>query len=414
MTLSDNFEKLSVEADSEFYDSDIIHKIAERKSGNDNYELAHFLSNCDLKSLMSLSTQIRSNIYSDPRIITYSRKVFINLINLCKDSCSYCTYKKDPEDSKAVMLSPSQVLAIAEAGCRMGCTEALIVTGERPETKYPEAKSWLSNLGYRNLSELIADLSEQILRKTGLLPHTNAGTLTKSEMATLKSSNVSLGMMLESSSDRLLGAGAAHENAPSKSPKARLKSLMSAGELNFPITTGLLIGIGERFEEVIDSLLIINEVNKKHGHIQEVIMQNFLPKAGTPMEYVASPSFEYFLRCIASARIILENINIQVPPNLSPNIYSKYLSAGINDWGGISPLTPDYVNPECPWPTIEEIRNVTSENGFVLRGRLPVYPKYIVNPMLNSRFIHPLLKGYIEPLVDNYGLVKKDSINNEY
>ena len=414
MTLSDNLEKVHAQVHPKFQNSDILQKISERKAINNSYELAHFLSTCDLESLLSLSVQMRNHFNPNTKVITFSKKVFINLINLCKDSCSYCTYKKEPRDAEAVMLSPSQVLAIAEAGKKRGCTEALIVTGERPETKYGEAKRWLNNLGHRNLSELIADLSELILKKTGLLPHTNAGSLTKREMYNLKSTNVSLGMMLENSSDRLMGVGAAHENAPSKIPKVRMKSLVSAGEINFPITTGLLIGIGESFEEVIDSLLLINEINNKYGHIQEVIMQNFLPKMGTPMKNYSSPTLEYFLRCIASARIILDNINLQVPPNLSPNIYSKYLYAGINDWGGISPLTPDYVNPECPWPTIQEIAKITSDNGYTLRARLPLYPNYIVNPFLNSRFVHPLLKGYIEPLVDNYGLVKEGSINNEY
>ena len=414
MTLSDNLERVYGRVHSKFQNSDILEKISERKAINDSHELTHFLSTCDLESLLSLSVHIRNHFNPNSKVITFSKKVFINLINLCKDSCAYCTYKKEPTDAGAVMLSPFQVLAIAEAGKKRGCTEALFVTGERPETKYSDAKRWLNNLGHKNLSELIADLSEQILEKTGLLPHTNAGTLTKSEMINLKSTNVSLGMMLENSSERLIGVGSAHENAPSKIPKVRIKSLISAGEINFPITTGLLIGIGESFREVIDSLLLINEINKKYGHIQEVIIQNFLPKVGTPMKYASSPTLEYFLRCIASARIILENINLQVPPNLSPNIYSRYLGAGINDWGGISPLTPDHVNPECPWPTIQEIATVTSHHGYTLRARLPLYPSYIVNPLLNSRYVHPLLKGYIEPLVDNYGLVKEDSINNEY
>jgi 7,8-didemethyl-8-hydroxy-5-deazariboflavin synthase CofG subunit len=414
MTLSENFEKRSRLVNVKYQNSEIKQKISESKYFDNIYELTKFLSNAELRDLMYLSLIARRGFNSNSRIITYSRKVFINLINLCKDSCSYCTYKKEPNDPAAVMLSPSQVLAIAEAGRRAGCTEALIVTGERPESRYPEAKAWLKALGYKNLTDLVADLSEQILSKTGLLPHTNAGSLVKSEMAKLKSTNISLGLMLENSSERLIEVGKAHEKAPSKIPKVRMKSLISAGELNFPTTTGLLIGIGERFDEVINSLLVINEVNKKFGHIQEVIMQNFLPKVGTPMEYYSSPKFSYFLRCIASARIILQNINIQVPPNLSPNIYAKYLDAGINDWGGISPLTPDYVNPECPWPTIKEIRNTTSENGYKLRARLPLYPNFIIDPVAKSKFVHPSLKGYIEPLVDNYGLVKEDSIKDEY
>jgi FO synthase len=375
-------------------------------------KLKEFLRTVQLCDLVKLSKSIRDQIYGNH--ITYSRKVFINLVNLCKDSCSYCTYKKEPNEFGAVMLRPSQAIAIAEAGKRAGCTEALIVTGERPETKYIEAKKWMNDLGFASLTELISDLSEKILVKTGLLPHTNAGSLVKKEMSMLKSTNVSLGMMLENASERLLERGQVHANASSKIPKVRLKSIISAGELKIPITTGLLIGIGETFEEVIDSLILIKDLNTKYGHIQEVIIQNFLPKMGTQMEYSRSPSFSYFLRCLSSARIILGDINIQVPPNLSPRIYSKYLHAGINDWGGISPITPDFVNPECPWPTITEIANTTYKNGHILRARLPIYPKYIIDQNLNRNFVHPDLKGYIEHLVDNYGLVKEEHIKHEY
>lgn len=375
-------------------------------------KLRRYLQSAELNDLMTLSKSLRDKFHGNR--ITYSRKVFINLVNLCKDSCSYCTYKKEPTEFGAVMLHPSQAIAIAEAGRSAGCTEALIVTGERPETKYSEAKKWLHDLGFTSLTELISDLSEKILAKTGLLPHTNAGSLAKKEMSMLKSTNVSLGMMLENASERLLNKGQAHANASSKIPKVRLKSLISAGELKIPITTGLLIGIGESFEEVIDSLLLIKELNTKYGHIQEVIIQNFLPKVGTQMEYSRSPPFSYFLRCLCSARIILEDISIQVPPNLSPNIYTQYLYAGIDDWGGISPLTPDFVNPECPWPTISEITSATRKNGHTLKARLPIYPKFILNQNLNKKFIHTDLKGYIEPLVDNYGLVREEYIKHEY
>jgi FO synthase len=394
-----------------FYSNEIIYKIIEKKN-IDNHELKTFLINTDIKDLNLLATFIRNR--GDNKVVTYSRKVFINLINLCKDSCSYCTYKKEPTNQEAVMLSPSQAIAIAKLGKKARCTEALIVTGERPEIKYKEAKNWLTLLGHRNLSELLADLSEKIISQTGMLPHTNAGSLTKKEMSMLKSTNASLGMMLESSSERLTNKGKAHEKAPSKNPKVRLKSLISAGELCFPITTGLLIGIDESFDEIIDSLLLINQINKKYCHIQEVIMQNFIPKKGTVMEYVNSPSYPYFLRCIAAARIILEGISLQVPPNLSPNIYSNYLDAGINDWGGISPITPDYVNPESPWPTIEKVSELTKEKGFILRARLPIYPKYIINPELSWKFVHQNLKDYIEPLIDKYGLVREEFIKNEH
>jgi len=394
-----------------FFSNEIIYKIIEKKT-IDNYELKDLLFNAEINDLSILATSLRNKI--DNKFVTYSRKVFINLINLCKDSCSYCTYKKEPTEAEAVMLSPSQAIAIAKLGKKARCTEALIVTGERPEIKYKEAKRWLTVLGYQNLSELLADLSEKILSQTGMLPHTNAGSLTKKEMSMLKSTNASLGMMLESSSERLTDKGKAHEKAPSKNPKVRLKSLISAGELNFPITTGLLIGIDESFEEVVESLLLINNINKKYGHIQEVIMQNFLPKKGTLMEYAKSPSYPYFLRCITAARIILEDISLQVPPNLSPDVYSNYLDAGINDWGGISPITPDHVNPESPWPTIENVSTVTRKKGFKLRARLPVYPKYIINSDLSGKFVHNDLKDYIEPLIDKYGLVREEFINNEY
>ena len=394
-----------------FYSKEIIYKIIEKKRVN-KFELKDLLINGEIEDLSHLATFIRDK--NDSRFVTYSRKVFINLINLCKDSCSYCTYKKEPTNSEAVMLSPSQAIAIAMLGKKAKCTEALIVTGERPETKYKEAKRWLTLHGHQNLSELLADLSEKILLHTGMLPHTNSGSLTKKEMSMLKSTNASLGMMLESSSERLTYKGNAHEKAPSKNPKVRLKSLVSAGELNFPITTGLLIGIDESFEEIVESLLLINDINKKFGHIQEVIMQNFLPKKGTPMEYATSPSFPYFLRCITAARIILEDINLQVPPNLSPGVYSNYLDVGINDWGGISPITADHVNPESPWPTIENVRKATTEKGFTLRARLPLYPKYIINSELSAKFIHNNLKDYIEPLIDKYGLVREEFINNEH
>ena len=394
-----------------FYSNEIIYKIIEKRVV-DSHELKDLLINAEIKDLNLLAAFLRNR--QENKVVTYSRKVFINLINLCKDSCSYCTYKKEPTNHEAVMLNPSQAIAIAKLGRKARCTEALIVTGERPETRYSEAKRWLTLLGHRNLSELLADLSEKIVSQTGMLPHTNAGSLTKKEMSMLRSTNASLGMMLENSSYRLTEKGQAHEKAPSKNPKVRLRSLISAGELNFPITTGLLVGIDESFSEIIESLLLINDINKKYGHIQEVIMQNFIPKRGTMMEYSKSPSYPYFLRCIAAARIILQDISLQVPPNLSPNVYSNYLDAGINDWGGISPITPDHVNPESPWPTIENVGVVTREKGFVLRARLPVYPKYIINSELSGKFVHKDLKDYIEPLIDKYGLVKEEFINNEY
>jgi FO synthase len=341
--------------------------------------------------------------------ITYSRKVFVDLTNLCRDSCSYCTYKKDPSDKGARMMMPSQVIALAELGKKFKCTEALLVTGERPEQKYEQARDWLKSLGHTSIVEYIAEISEKVLRKTGLLPHTNAGSLTKKEMSLLKNNNVSLGMMLESSSMRLGQRNMPHHEAPSKNPKVRIRTLEDAGQLKIPFTTGLLLGIGEYAEEIIDSLFVIKELNEKYGHVQEVILQNFMPKAGTGMENAAPIGLDYFLKIVAIARIILKNMNIQVPPNLNPDVFGCFLDAGINDWGGISPLTIDYVNPEFPWPTIGSVRSTTLRKGYSLRARLPIYPEFIFNT--DPGYISEQLRGYIEPFYDSYGLVREDLIN---
>jgi 7,8-didemethyl-8-hydroxy-5-deazariboflavin synthase len=360
------------------------------------------------KLIISAARTIRNNNRNSD-IITYSRKVFVDLTNLCRDSCSYCTYKKDPNDKAAKMMMPSQVLALAELGKKFKCTEALIVTGERPEQKYAQVKDWLKTLGYTSTIEYIAEISENILRKTGLLPHTNAGSLTKKEMSLLKNTNVSLGMMLESSSARLGQKNMPHYHAPSKDPKIRIRTLEDAGQLRIPFTTGLLLGIGEYAEEIVDSLFVIKEINEKYGHIQEVILQNFMPKVGTEMENATPIGLNYFLKIIAVARIILQDINIQVPPNLNPGIFGSFLDGGINDWGGISPITIDYVNPEFPWPTIDTVRSITYRKGFSLRARLPIYPEFVLN--MDQNYISKTMRGYIDPFCDSSGLVREELIN---
>jgi FO synthase subunit 1 len=359
---------------------------------------------CPTDTLVAAAGRIRDS--TRPHIVTYSRKVFINLVNLCRDTCSYCTYKKEPGDPMLSMLSPEQVLAIAQAGKGNRCTEALFVTGERPEQKYPEARDWLASMGYHSTVDYICDIGDQVLQKTGLLPHTNAGSLTKSEMARLKDTNVSMGVMLESSSPRLLGKGLAHDGAPSKNPKVRIKTLESAGELKIPMTTGVLAGIGETPEEMVDSLFVIKELHERHGNIQEVILQNFEPKLETGMAGFPSTPKEYFIRAVALARLIMPALNIQVPPNLNPSIYGWYLDAGINDWGGISPVTIDHVNPEFPWPSIAEVQGVTEGRNKKLRARLPVYPEY-----LEGGFISEHLLDYVNLLSDSLGLVKEDYVN---
>lgn len=358
--------------------------------------------------IISAARNIRNNNRTSD-IVTYSRKVFVDLTNLCRDSCSYCTYKKDPNDKAAKMLMPSQVLALAELGKKFKCTEALMVTGERPEQKYVQVREWLKTLGYTSTIEYIAEISEKVLSKTGLLPHTNAGSLTKKEMSLLKNTNVSLGMMLESSSARLGQKNMPHYHAPSKDPRIRIRTLEDAGQLRIPFTTGLLLGIGEYAEEIIDSLFVIKEIHEKYGHIQEVILQNFMPKVGTEMENATPIGLNSFLKIIAVARIILQDINIQVPPNLNPGIFGSFLDAGINDWGGISPITIDYVNPEFPWPTIDTVRSTTQRKGYSLRARLPIYPEFILN--MDSSYVSEAMKGYIEPLYDSSGLVREEIIN---
>jgi 7,8-didemethyl-8-hydroxy-5-deazariboflavin synthase len=362
--------------------------------------------------IASVAGNIRNRIKG--RSITYSRKVFINLVNLCRDTCSYCTYKRDPSDKSASMMTPQQVLTIAEAGKRVRCTEALFVTGERPEQRYSQAREWLMSVGgYSSTVEYIREMSELVLQKTGLLPHTNAGSLTKKEMSTLKDTNISLGTMLESSSERLMAKGMPHEMAPSKNPKVRLRTLQNAGELKIPTTTGLLVGIGESPEELIDSLFVIKAIHRRYGHIQEIIMQNFAPKPDTAMAKFLPPSHDYFLRSVALARIILPEMNIQVPPNLTPNIFEKYVDAGINDWGGISPLTVDYVNPEFPWPSIESVKYITRSKGYDFRARLPIYPEFVKkkNDNDDDEFIPDKLRRYIELLIDANGLVREDYVN---
>jgi 7,8-didemethyl-8-hydroxy-5-deazariboflavin synthase len=376
-------------------------------SGVTKGEADQLMAECPTDVLLMAAGRIRDR--SKPDVITYSRKVFINLVNLCRDTCTYCSYKKEPGNPMLSMLNPSQVLAIAEAGKKLCCTEALFVTGERPEQKYEQARTWLHSLGYSSTVEYIRSMSELVLEKTGLLPHTNAGSMTKKEMSMLQDTNVSLGLMLETSSERLMEKGMPHENAPSKNPKVRIKALKSAGELRIPITTGLLVGIGETQEDLIDSLFVIRELHEKYGHIQEVIMQNFAPKPETGMAKFPPASPEYFLRSVAMARIAMPGMNIQVPPNLNPDIFGRYISAGINDWGGISPVTIDHVNPEFPWPSIGLVRKMSESNGRKLKARLPVYAEFLKGGFITSE----RLQKYASLVADSSGLVKEDHYVND-
>ena len=366
-------------------------------------EVLELVEKYDTKSVCTLAKTIRDECKNG--IITYSRKVFINLINLCRDTCSYCTYKKELSDYDLSMLTKEQVLHIATLGKQLKCTEALIVTGERPEQKYPEYREWLRKNDCSTTIEYVDQISNMILEETGLLPHTNAGTLNYDEMSTLKKTNVSLGCMLETSSERLGGKNFPHEFAPSKNPRARARVLENAGKLRIPVTTGLLIGIGETLEEIIDSLMLIRDINQRYANIQEVIMQNHVPKNNTKMRNSIPPTHDLFLLAVSMARIIMPNMNIQVPPNLSPNYYSTFINAGINDWGGISPLTIDFVNPESPWPDIKDVKQATQKAGYDFRGRLAIYPEFLLN---KRDFVPNNLWYYVSQLSDSSGLVREE------
>ncbi|MCH7606904.1 MAG: 7,8-didemethyl-8-hydroxy-5-deazariboflavin synthase CofG, partial [Chloroflexi bacterium] len=310
------------------------------------------------------------------KTVTFSPKVFIPLTRLCRDFCGYCTFRQDPVSAgEHLYMTPEEVLSVAQAGQRLNCTEALFTLGERPEQRYPEAKDWLSRRGYRTTLEYLTAMCRLVAEETSLLPHANPGTMSRQEMAALRPFNPSMGLMLESTSSRLYEQGGPHEFAPSKRPRVRLRTIEIAGELRIPFTTGILIGIGETRQERIDALLAIRRLHAEHGHIQEVIIQNFRAKPDTPMGEEPDATSDELLWTVAVSRLLLgPEVNIQVPPNLSSSNYQMYLGAGINDWGGVSPLTIDYVNPEAPWPAIADLRDRTRAMGFELQPRLPVYP----------------------------------------
>ena len=307
--------------------------------------------------------------------VTFSKKAFFNIINLCKDTCSYCTYKSEPDEAKLSLMSKRQISELLDLAKKYKCVEALFVTGEQPEQRYQEARDWLKENGFKTTSEYLIHASELAL-EAGLFPHTNAGNLNYEEMRELKKTNVSMGIMLENVSERLTHKGMPHHSAASKRPKARLEILDNSGKLGIPMTTGILIGIGETIEEVIDSLFAIKHLNDKHKNIQEVILQNFQPKADTKMRDEPSANEKYFKLIVALSRIIMPQMNIQIPPNLSPKSYQSFLETGINDWGGISPLTPDFVNPEFSWPEINKVNANSKQAGFDLKCRFPVYPEF--------------------------------------
>jgi len=301
-------------------------------------------------------------------------------------------------------MTPDEVLEVARAGERLGCWEALFTLGERPEQRYPQAREWLERYGYRSTIHYLGEVARLVLKETRLLPHLNPGTLSRHELSLLRPVSASMGLMLESVSPALASPGGPHEHAPSKRPRVRLRTLEMAGEMRIPFTTGLLIGIGDTPADWVEGLLAIRSLHRRYGHIQEVILQNFRAKEGTPMAHSPQPTPAEMRRLVAAARIILgPEMNLQVPPNLTAPDYPLYLEAGINDWGGISPLTVDFVNPEAPWPHIGELRRRTEERGFTLRPRLPVYPEYVTT---KKEYLPPELRERIIASADPQGLAR--------
>jgi 7,8-didemethyl-8-hydroxy-5-deazariboflavin synthase CofG subunit len=359
----------------------------------------------DLPTLLAAARAAKEKF--KPGVITYSRKVFLSLTNLCRDYCGYCTFRRDPGDAGAHTMTPDEVLAVARAGEKLGCTEALFSLGDKPEQLFPEMRDTLRHLGYKSTLHYLEAMCELVLRETTLLPHPNPGLLSAEWIARLAAVSPSMGLMLETTNRALLAPGAAHDNAPDKVPAKRLRTIEEAGKQRVPFTTGLLIGIGETPEDRVETLLAIRDLHERYGHIQEVIVQNFRAKPAIPMAHVPEPGQGEMLRTVAVARLLMPTVNIQAPPNLNAPYYEELLEAGINDWGGISPLTPDYINPEKPWPHLEQLRRRTESKGLELRQRLPVYPEFLPSVLSKpGRQISGLLAARLESACGGDGLAR--------
>ena len=332
-----------------------------------------------------------------PGVVTYSRKVFVPLTNLCRDYCGYCTYRRDPGEAAAHTMTPDEVLSVAQQGEKLGCTEALFSLGDRPEALFPEMRETLRKLGYRSTLHYLQAMCELVLRETRLLPHANPGLLNANWIERLRDSNPSLGLMLESTSTNLVAAHPV-DRTPDKLPALRLKTIEDAGRLGVPFTTGILIGIGETMEDRVESLMAIKRLHEQYGHVQEVIIQNFRVKPRIPMAAWPEPDTGDMLRTLAVARLLLRDMNIQAPPNLTEKGYEKLLDGGINDWGGVSPLTPDYINPEAPWPHLLDLQRRTEAAGQKLKQRLPVYPEFIAGVAARGGMLGERLRSAAENL----------------
>jgi FO synthase len=368
-------------------------------------EEAMALADCDdLAALMAVAAALRDHGHGAR--VSYSRKVFIPLTRLCRDSCHYCTFARPPRRGENAYLAPDEVLAIARAGAAAGCKEALFTLGDKPELRYAAARRELARLGYDGTIAYLAAMAELVLRETGLLPHLNPGVMTADEIARLRAVSVSQGIMLESAAERLCRRGGPHFGSPDKLPAVRLATIDDAGAAGVPFTSGILIGIGETRHERIEALLHLRELHQRHGHLQEIIVQNFRAKPGTRMAGHAEPPLAEHLWTVAVARILFgAAMNIQAPPNLQPGALTRLVAAGINDWGGVSPVTPDHVNPERPWPALDALARATAQAGKTLVERLAVYPAFVAR---KERWIAPALHARLLRLADADGFARDE------
>ena len=361
------------------------------------------LAEChDLDLLATTALELCDSVHG--ATVTYSPKVFIPLTQLCRDVCHYCTFAQTPRNLQQPFLNPQQVLEIARRGQAAGCVEALFTLGDKPELRYAAAREALRELGHESTLSYLQAMAELVWRETGLLPHINPGVMNEAELAALRPAAVSMGLMLESSAQRLCDKGMPHHGSPDKAPGVRLSSMAMAGKLNIPLTSGILVGIGETRRERVESLLALRDLHEADGHLQEVIIQNFRAKPGTRMCAAPEPDMAELQWSIAVARIVLgAQMNIQAPPNLSADNPGALLTAGCNDWGGVSPVTPDYVNPEAPWPELERLTQITAERGKQLVPRLPLYPAYVRQL---GRWVDPRLHTAVLQHMDTFGLAR--------
>jgi FO synthase len=362
--------------------------------------LLHARGGDDLTELLGYAARARDVGLEEagrPGIITFSKKVFIPLTRLCRDRCGYCTFATVPGRLDSMYLSPDEVLAIARQGALLGCKEALFTLGDRPEARWKQAREWLDAHGYEDTLAYVRAMAILVLRETGLLPHLNPGVMNEHDFRHLKPVAPSMGMMLETTSARLFETrGEAHFGSPDKDPKVRLRVLEDAGRSQVPFTTGILIGIGETLAERVDAIFALRKVQREYGGIQEVIVQNFRAKPDTKMRDTPDAELADLAATIAVTRLVLgPAARVQAPPNLVGDQYQLIMDAGIDDWGGVSPLTPDHVNPERPWPQLDELAKVTAVAGFTLRERLTIYPTYLRAPWL-----HPHVAGHVRALAD--------------